>query len=83
MFCYLLIIWCFFYRGDAFVLGPWCPFKFSNHFAEVERASWLLYLVVLLLLCDCTCHVSIPRGTMHWYVAYDCGISGSCLPAFL
>ena len=51
-----------------------CPFLFSNHLDEEERAG-CLDLSIFLLSCDCKCSVILPYGAGGGSAACGFGIS--------
>ena len=60
-----------FFRGVVL-----CPFKFSNHLADVDRAG----CNGLIVLCM---SVSLPRGAVGWSAVYDYDISLSKFAYFV
>ena len=51
-----------------------CPFKFSNHLEEEEKAGCFA-IIVSQMFCYYQCSVALPHGAVVWSAVYDCGIS--------
>ena len=56
-----------------------CPFKFSNHLTEEDRAG----CYTLIMLCGVLCSVSLPHGAVGWSAVYEYDISWSKFAYFV
>ena len=50
-----------FVLGPCFIMWSWCPFYFSNHYAEEERAGCFTLIAMWLCFSE-----SLPRGAIGW-----------------
>ena len=70
---YVLHIVC---GGSVFVFDflciTLCPYNFSNHLEEEEKAGRFSFIVLQM---SCKCSVALPHGAMGWSTVCGCGIT--------